>query len=38
MESYLEAIVVGMLRAASQGFPIPKDPKNLTPSEQEHEK
>ena len=26
MEAYLEAIDVGVLRAASQGFPKPKDP------------
>jgi len=38
MESYLEAIDVGVLRSASQGLPKPKDPKNLTLSEQDHEK
>ena len=38
MESYLEAIDVGMFRGTTQGFPKPKDPKNLTPSDQEHEK
>ena len=29
MEAYLEALDVGVLRAASQGFPKPKDPVNL---------
>ena len=29
MEAYLEALDVGVLRAASQGFPTPKDPANL---------
>ena len=29
MEVYLEALDVGVLRAASQGFPTPKDPANL---------
>jgi hypothetical protein len=27
METYLEAIDVNVLRAASQGLPLPKDPK-----------
>ena len=29
MEAYIEALDVGVLRAASQGFPKPKDPANL---------
>ena len=29
MEAYLEALDVGVLTAASQGFPKPKDPANL---------
>ena len=29
IEAYLEALDVGVLRAASQGFPKPKDPANL---------
>ena len=29
MEAYLEALDVGVLRAASQGFPKPMDPANL---------
>ena len=29
MEAYLEALDVGILRAASQGFPKPKDPANF---------
>ena len=29
MEAYLEALDVRILRAASQGFPKPKDPTNL---------
>ena len=29
METYLETLDVGVLRAASQGFPKPKDPANL---------
>ena len=29
MEAYLEALDVGILRAASQGFPKPQDATNL---------
>ena len=29
MEAYLEALDIGVLRAASQGFLKPKDPTNL---------
>ena len=29
MEAYLEALDVGILRAASQGFPKPQDPMHL---------
>ena len=29
MEAYLEALDVGILRAASQGFPKPRDPTHL---------
>ena len=29
MEAYLEALDVGILRAASQGFPKPRDATNL---------
>ena len=29
MKAYLEALDVGILRAASQGFPKPRDPKAM---------
>ena len=38
MEAYLEAIDVGVLRAATQGFPKPKDPTNLASDEANYEK
>jgi hypothetical protein len=38
MESYLEAIDVGVYKATTQGFPKPKDPNNLTQVKQDHEK
>ena len=38
METYLEALDVGILRAASQGFPKPKDPANLQGDEVNYEK
>ena len=38
MEAYLEAIDVGVLRAATQGYPKPKDATNLTEDETNHEK
>ena len=38
MEAYLEALDVGVLRAASQGFPKPKDPTNLQGDEVNYEK
>ena len=38
MEAYLEAIDVGVLRAATQGFPKPKDPTNLVGDEANYEK
>ena len=38
MEAYLEAIDVGVFRAASQGFPKPKDPANLEGDEVHYEK
>ena len=38
MEAYLEAIDVGVLRAAAQGFPKPKDPTNLAGDEANYEK
>ena len=38
MEAYLEALDVGILRAASQGFPKPKDPINLQGDEVHYEK
>ena len=38
MEAYLEALDVGILRAASQGFPKPKDPTNLQGDEVNYEK
>ena len=38
MEAYLKALDVGVLRAASQGFPKPKDPANLQGDEVNYEK
>jgi hypothetical protein len=38
METYLEAIDVGVYRAASQGFTKPKDPANLVGDEVHYEK
>ena len=38
MEAYLKAIDVGVLRAATQGFPKPKDPANLFGHEANYEK
>ena len=38
MEEYLEALDVGVLRAASQGFPKPKDPTILQGDEVHYEK
>ena len=38
MEAYLEALDVGILRAASQGFPKPQDPTHLQGDEVIYEK
>ena len=38
MEAYLEALDVGILRAASQGFPKPQDATNLQGDEVNYEK
>ena len=38
MEAYLEALDVGILRAASQGFPKPQDSTNLQGDEVNYEK
>ena len=38
MEAYLESLDIGVLRAASQGFPTPKDPANLQGDEIHQEK
>ena len=38
MEAYLEAIDVGILRAASQGFPKPWDPTHLQGDEVNYDK
>jgi hypothetical protein len=38
MEAYLEAIDVGMYRAAVQGFTKPQDPANLVDDEVHYEK
>ena len=38
MEAYLEALDVGILRAASQDFPKPKDPTHLQVDEVNYEK
>ena len=37
MEAYLEALDVGILRAASQGFPKPKDATHLQGDEVNYE-
>ena len=38
MEAYLDALDVGILRAASQGFPKPQDPMHLQGDEVNYEK
>ena len=38
MEAYLEALDIVVLRAASQGFPTPRDPANLQGDEIHYEK
>ena len=38
MEAYLEALDVGILRAASQGFLKPRDPTHLQGDEVNYEK
>jgi hypothetical protein len=38
METYLEAIDVGVLRSTTQGYPKPKDATKLTEDETNHEK
>ena len=38
MKAYLEALDVGVLRAATQGFPKPKDPDNLIGDEVHYDK
>ena len=38
MEAYLEALDVGILRAASQGFPKPQDATHLQGDEVNYEK
>ena len=38
IEAYLEAIDVGVLRAATQGFPTPRYPANLHGGEVHYEK
>ena len=38
MEAYLEALDVGILRAASQGFPTPRDAAHLQGDEVNYEK
>ena len=38
MEAYLEALDVGILRAASQGFPTPKNATQLQDDEVNYEK
>ena len=38
MEAYLEALDVGILRAASQGFQKPRDPTHLQGNEVNYEK
>jgi hypothetical protein len=38
MEAYLEAIDIGVYKAATQGFPEPRDPTNLVGEEFNYEK
>jgi hypothetical protein len=38
MEAYLEAIDIGVYKAATQGFPEPRDPANLVGEEFNYEK
>jgi hypothetical protein len=38
MEAYLEAIDIGVYKAATQGFPEPRDPTNLVGEEFNNEK
>ena len=38
MEAYLEAIDIGVYKAATQGFPAPRDPTNLIGDEFNYEK
>jgi hypothetical protein len=38
MEAYLEAIDIGVYKAATQGFPEPRDPINLVGEEFNYEK
>ena len=38
MEAYLEAVDLGVHKAATQGYPTPKPGATLTPVEEEHEK
>jgi hypothetical protein len=38
MEAYLEAIDIGVYKAATQGFPEPRDPTNLVGDEFNYEK
>ena len=38
MEAYLEAIDIGVYKAATQGFPKPRDPTNLVGDEYNYEK
>ena len=37
MEAYLEAIDIGVYKAATQGFPAPRDPTNLVGDEFNYE-
>ena len=38
MKAYLEAIDIGVYKAATQGFPEPRDPINLVGDEYNYEK
>jgi hypothetical protein len=38
METYLEAIDIGVYKAATQGFPEPRDPTDLIGDEYNYEK
>jgi hypothetical protein len=38
MEAYLEVIDIGVYKAATQGFPEPRDPTNLVEEEFNYEK